>query len=306
VTGVQTCALPIYPVPAPLQGLCAASAGLFPAFAAELRRDSDLDVEYRVTGALALQGGEIETPGELEPVLAPDLRGGALLPDAAQVRAKRIAPALAQAAAGLGVEFRPHSDAVGFLRVPGRVTGVKTSRGDVRAGETVVAAGAWSAELLATIDVHVDVRPVRGQIASLDGPPDLIRRIILWNDHYIVPRADGRIVLGTTFEDAGFDKRVTAAGVAGILSDALRVAPGLSPLPMIGTWAGLRPATADELPYVGRPPGIQGLVVATGHHRNGILLAPITARLIVDILAGRPPAIDPTPFRLDRKEPISK
>jgi glycine oxidase len=308
--------------PGPLAGLCRASASLYPSLVEDLRRETSIDIEYRVSGMLMLarnnedrraietlatwkrERGQpvepVESPRDLEPVLASALRGGLLLPDVAQVRNNRVAPALAESARKSGVEVRATCEVTGFTRVPGRITGVKTTRGDILADETVIAAGAWSTDLLGTIGIHIDVHPVRGQMVLLESPPELVKRIMLWSDRYIVPRVDGRLVVGSTIEDVGFDKRVTASGIASILSSALEVAPELARLPVLQTWAGLRPATADRLPYLGRPPELAGLVLATGHFRNGILLAPITARLTADVIAGRSPSIDLSAFRPDR------
>ncbi|MBI2931505.1 MAG: FAD-dependent oxidoreductase [Planctomycetes bacterium] len=270
--------------PPSLAELCLAGALLYPPLVEELRGETDIDVEYRPSGLLM--------PG----------RDGAqtLLPHVAQVRSHRMTRALAAAATRYGADLRPHCEVTGFLRVPGRITGVKTTRGDILAEETVVAAGAWSGELLKSVGVDLAVRPVRGQMVLLEGPPYLVKHILLKGDRYVVPRADGPLLLGSTTEDVGFDKRVTAAGVAGILSAALEIAPVLAELPIVQTWAGLRPATPDRLPYLGRPPDLSGLVLATGHFRNGILLAPITAALIADLIAGRTLPIDLSPFRVDR------
>jgi glycine oxidase len=308
--------------PTPLARLCEASAALWSSFAKAIRDEAGMDVEYRTNGLIMLartredataiqalsawkreHGGPaevVDAPRDLEPILSPELRGGLLLPDIAQVRNNRVAPALALAAAAAGADVRPDCAVTGFLRVPGRVTGVKTSRGDVLARDTIVAAGAWSAELLATVGVTIGVRPVRGQIVLLEASSEVLRRTVLWGDRYVVPRADGRLILGSTLEDVGFDARVTAAGVSDILGDALRVAPGLSALPVARTWAGLRPATPDRMPYIGRPEDVNGLILATGHYRNGIVLAPITAALIADLVAGRAPSVDLTPFRAGR------
>jgi len=302
--------------PAPLADLCVRAAGLWPAFAADLH-----DVEFRTNGVLMLARDEIDrqainaisafrrthgqpvepvdVPRELESVLDPALRGGLLIPGIAQVRNNRVPRALAESAAKLGVDVRPNCEVTGFMRVPGRITGVKTSRGDVIARETIVCSGAWGADLLETVGVRVDLHPVRGQIVLLDGPPDLVRRVFLWGDRYVVPRADGRLLVGTTMEESGFDKRTTAAGVAAILARAIEVAPGLAGLPVITSWAGLRPATRDRLPYIGRPPGLDGLVLATGMYRNGVLLAPLIARLVCELLAGSP-SLDLGPFRVER------
>lgn len=308
--------------PAPLAALCEASAAFWPAFARDVGAESGMDIEYRTNGlimlartpadreataALAdwkrkrgLPAESVDTPRELEPVLAPELRGGLLLPDVAQVRNNRVAPALAVAAAAAGADLRPDCAVTGFMRVPGRVTGVKTARGEVIALDTVVTAGAWSAEVLSTLGIRVAVRPIRGQMALLEAPPDLVRRTLLWGDRYVVPRVDGRLLVGSTMEDAGFDARATAQGIAGLLAEATAVAPGLADLPLARVWAGLRPATPDRMPYLGRPAETQGLILATGHHRNGILLAPTTAALVTDMVAGRSAGVDLSPFRAER------
>src|SRR5438045_8146 len=131
------------------------------------------------------------------------------LPDIAQVRNNRMAVALCEAAAKKGAEIRPDTPVTGFLRVPGRVNGVKTPRGDVYAGTTVLAAGAWSAELIRPLGLDLQVRPVKGQMLLAGAPPDFCRRMILDGESYLIPRADGRILIGSTLEDVGFDKSVT-------------------------------------------------------------------------------------------------
>ena len=233
---------------------------------------------------------------ELEPLASPEAKEALLLPDVAQVRNHRLTRALAEAARQKGAEFRTAAEVTGFLKVPGRINGVRTSKGDLFAAETIVAAGAWSAEL----DIAVDVRPVRGQMVLLSGPVDAIRRPLLARDVYLVPRADGRILLGSTMEEAGFDTSTTADGIAHLLDQGRRLAPGIGKLALEATWAGLRPATKDRLPYLGRPEGTAGLIVATGHFRNGILLAPVTAKIVSELVGGRPGSVDLAPFRPGR------
>jgi glycine oxidase len=126
-------------------------------------------------------------------------------------------------------------------------------------------------------------------------PPGFCRRMILDGESYLIPRADGRIVIGSTLEDVGFDKTVTLDAVGDLAARAARLMPELGRLPLETSWAGLRPATPDRLPYIGRGP-LEGLIVATGHYRNGILLAPITAEIVADLLAGQEPPIDLAPF----------
>jgi glycine oxidase len=305
--------------PGPLAQLCAASHALYEPLCRELASLSTTDPEYRATGLLLLltsEQGERDAAMleswkrehgqpcrrltrdealEVEPRLAPSLRGALLLPDIAQVRNNRMAVALAEAAAKKGAEVRPNTPVTGFLRVPGRVNGVKTARGDVFAGATVLAAGAWSSEILKPLGIELAVRPVKGQMLLADGPPDFCRHMVLDGESYLIPRVDGKIVIGSTLEEAGFDKSVTIDAVGDLAHRAARLMPGIAKLPLAASWAGLRPATPDRLPYLGRAP-VEGLILATGHFRNGILLAPVTAEIVADLLAGREPSVDLAPF----------
>lgn len=305
--------------PPALAGACSASLALYEPLCREIAPFTAVDPEYRVTGLLLVvsddageedartleawkrgRGQPVEslTRDEAiarEPRLTPRLRRALYLPDTAQVRNNRMAVALCEAAARKGAEIRPDTPVTGFLRVPGRVNGVKTPRGDVYAAATVLAAGAWSSDLLRPLGLDLRVKPVKGQMMLAGGPPDFCRHMILDGETYLIPRADGRILVGSTLEDAGFDKAVTMDAVGDIAARGARLMPELGKLPLITSWAGLRPATPDRLPYIGKGP-LEGLLVATGHYRNGILLAPITAEIVSDLLAGQPPPIDLAPF----------
>lgn len=305
--------------PPALAGACSASLALYEPLCRELAGLASTDPEYRVTGLLLLvtddAGDEAATMLEawkrergqpverltrdeaiaLEPRLTRQLRRALRLPDIAQVRNNRMAVALCEAAAKKGAEIRPETPVTGFLRVPGRVTGVKTPRGDVYAGTTVLAAGAWSPELVRSVGLDLQVRPVKGQMLLAGGTPDFCRHMILDGESYLIPRADGRILVGSTLEDVGFDKSVTVNTLGDLAARGARLMPDLGKLPLVTSWAGLRPATPDRLPYLGKGP-VDGLIVATGHYRNGILLAPITAEIVADLLAGQPPPIDLAPF----------
>lgn len=310
--------------PTALAGLCAASQRLYPPLVAALRQVSAADPEYRVTGFLILVRDDEEErstrsleewklrngqPAERlpreealarQPGLGADVRGALLLPDIAQVRNNRMAVALAEAAQKRGVEIRRDTPVTGFLRVPGRVNGIKTARGDLYAGTTVLAAGAWSGEILRSIGLELAVRPIKGQILLAEAPPDLVRTTIQGGDVYLIPRADGKVLIGSTLEDAGFDKRVTLDAVGELAAKARRILPAMAGLPLLTSWAGLRPSTPDRLPYIGRA-GMEGLIVATGHFRNGILLAPVTAELVSELLAGKSPSVPLEPFDPLRK-----
>jgi len=305
--------------PPALAGLCGASLALYEPLCREILAASGVDPEYRVTGLLLLvtdDAGEEaarelelwkrerrqpverltrEQALEVEPKLTPTLRRALRLPDVAQIRNNRMAVALAEGARRKGAEIRPNTPVTGFLRVPGRVTGVKTPRGDVYAGATILAAGAWSAELLKPLGLDLKVKPIKGQIVLAGGAPDFCRHMILDGESYLIPRADGRILVGSTLEDVGFDKSVILETLGDLALRGARLMPELGKLPLVTSWAGLRPATPDRLPYLGKGP-MDGLIVATGHYRNGILLAPITAEIVADLLAGQAPAVDLAAF----------
>jgi len=305
--------------PPALADVCGASLALYEPLCREISEASGVDPEYRVTGLLLVASDDAgeEAAVELEawkraraqpverltreealaaePKLSPRLRRALRLPDIAQVRNNRMAVALAEAAKRKGAEILTHTPVTGFLRIPGRVTGVKTPRGDLYAGTTILAAGAWSSDLLRPLGLDLKVRPIKGQMLLAGGPPDFCRHMILDGETYLIPRADGRILVGSTLEDVGFDKSVILEALGDLALRGARLLPELGKLPMVASWAGLRPATPDRLPHIGRGP-VDGLIVATGHYRNGILLAPITAELVGDLLAGRPPAIDLAPF----------
>ncbi len=305
--------------PPALAEACGASLALYEPLCREVAAASSVDPEYRVTGLVLLvtddageeaarlleawkreRGQPVESLSRdeavvREPHLTPRLRRALYLPDIAQVRNNRMAVALCAAAASRGADIRPDTPVTGFLRVPGRVNGVKTARGDVYAGATVLAAGAWSPELLRSVGLDLKVRPVKGQMLLAGGPPDFCRHMILEGETYLIPGCDGRILVGSTLEEKGFDKTVTLEATGDLAQRGARLMPDLGKLPMVTSWSGLRPATPDRLPYLGKAP-LEGLIVATGHYRNGILLAPITAEIVADLLVGQPPSIDLTPF----------
>src|SRR5581483_4734374 len=171
-----------------------------------------------------------------------------------------------------------------------RVLGMRTDVGYTPAGAVVNAAGAWAGHVQGLpAFVLPAIEPRKGQMLALQVPAGFVRRVTWLPGAYVVPRADGRLLVGATDERAGFDERVTAAGMQTILSAALRAAPALGGFSIVETWAGLRPGTADGRPFVGAT-ALQGLFVAAGHYRNGILLAPATARLVCDAIAGAPDA----------------
>ncbi|MEM1251471.1 MAG: glycine oxidase ThiO [Cyanobacteria bacterium P01_H01_bin.21] len=218
-----------------------------------------------------------------QPHLNPQVVGGHWYPEEGQVDPRALLKALRVAAQELGVTIQEGVSADAFIQHNRHITGLLTTNGQQQAGHYVLAAGAWSSELL-----PVPVTPRKGQMASLVTPSDSPFRLhrVLYGDHiYIVPRKDGRIVLGATNEDVGFIPHNTPAGVAQLLNEAVRLYPPLADFPLQECWWGYRPITPDESPILG-PSQCDNLTLATGHHRNGILLAPVTAKLIVDLIQG--------------------
>ena len=178
-----------------------------------------------------------------------------------------------------------------------RVVGVRTAAGELRAGQVVLAAGAWTGQLGAWVGAALPTRPVRGQMLAIEAtePPYGLRHIINGAGGYLVPRADGTVAVGATVDEAGFDLRVTPEGLVWLTGLLHALAPALGGARLVETWAGLRPGSGDDRPLLGRVPGYEGLWVATGHFRGGILWAPVTGEIMASsIRAGQPdPALAP-------------
>lgn len=317
----------------PLLALNAASHARWPAFADELSACSELPVQLRRDGTLvvAFDDDDMRTVDEvfelqsrlgldvsrrgsrdcrrLEPLLSPRVRGGVLVADEANVDGRAVCEALLVAVERMG--GRVVRERVDEVLVAGdRVTGVRLVGGPALPAEHVVlAAGAWSGcGLGLPPGVTPPVRPVKGQILRLRFDPKLpmvsrnVRASVRGRSVYLVPRANGELVVGATVEEQGFDTSVTAAGVHGLLDAAIDVVPAVGELELIEAIARLRPGTPDNAPAIGTT-DLDGLVLATGHHRNGVLLAPVTADAVVTVLRGHAPPVVVAPFeprRFDR------
>jgi len=292
------------------------SAELWPRFAAELEIAAEMPVGLMRTGTLLLardedQARELERqlafrdslglrvqrlrPSEArerEPALAPTMRLALEAPDDHSVDPRQVLSALRRACERGGVRLREQTPVLG-VELDGdgkRVTGVRLEDGELMsASEVVLAAGPWS-ERIAGLPAHarVPIRPVKGQILRLRDPAGagLLRRVVRFEGGYLLPRADGRYVLGATVEERGFELLPTAGGVYELLRDAQELVPGVRELEIEELSVGLRPGTPDNAPVIGRG-ALEGLTWATGHHRNGILLAPLTAELVAGMLSGR-------------------
>jgi glycine oxidase len=192
--------------------------------------------------------------------------------------------ALARAAIAAGCELHEGEEVRSVVADQGRITAITTAAGRVPCGAVVNAMGAWAGRVRGT--AALPVRPVRGQIAVVQTARPSFRHTVCSARAYAVSRRDGRVLLGSTVESAGFDKHVSAGGIASILDAALELSPQLGGLPLRDAWSGLRPGSADGRPIVGADPALRGYYVASGHYRNGVLLAPITARLVAALLRG--------------------
>lgn len=315
-----------------LLGLGLEAAQRWPGFAEELETVAGLGVALMRTGSLVVArdrdeaealdrvrevagglGVEMErllpsAARRLEPALAPTIRLALHAPDDHSVDPRLVTTALAEAARRAGAVLRPGEEIVELLVDGSRVTGLGLASGErLAAPDTVLALGAWSGELPGLpADARVPLRPVKGQLLRLRDPdgPGLLQRTVRFEGGYLVPRADGRYVLGATQEERGFDTAVTAGGLYELLRDAGELVPGVLELEVEETIAGLRPAAPDNAPVLGRPEGVEGLIWAGGHHRNGVLLAPVTGDAVLRALDGEPaaPTFAPARFAVTREE----
>jgi glycine oxidase len=272
-------------------------------FTFDFQKSLGLDLEW-------LSGAEA---GRREPHLRPGISGAVFSPRDHQVDNRRLVRALAQAARKSGAVLYEHDPVREVEITGGRITAAVTEHRREPADVIVLAAGAWSREIAGIPAAHLPpIRPIKGQMLALEMDPanPLLNHVVWLPRGYLVPRRDGRLVVGGTVEERGFDDRITAGGLLALIEGAWRAVPGIEELPVAETWVGFRPGSRDDAPLLG-PSGIAGLVVATGHHRNGILLTPLTAEAVSDfVMTGHlPEAVRPfTPERFtddDRRFPTT-
>ena len=232
----------------------------------------------------------------LEPELAPRPGSALLFPEVAQIRNPRLLQALKQSVLQKGVLIEEDAEVGRLLIQAGQINGVETGRGHYQTDRVIIAGGAWSGTLLAGLGLGVQVTPMRGQMLLMQAPVGWIRHILSSQQRYIIPRRDGCLLIGSTLEQAGFDKSVTEEGLLQLKQFAATLVPSLKGYRVERHWAGLRPGSPKGVPYIGEHPRIKGLYISTGHFRNGIVMAPGSAHLLADILLNRPAILDPTPY----------
>jgi len=305
---------PDNPAAIPLVPLGRASLALYPNFVAAVEEASEMRTGYRTGGALevlchgdeerelstlvALHHGlglaceplRLEEAREMEPALGRDARAAAFLPDEASVNTRLLTAAVLAAAETAGTTLCPGMEVTSLAKAGDRCIGVRTAEDEtISAQHVVLAAGCWTSRISEAAP-YAPTRPVRGQMVALRHAGKPIRRVLRSERGYIVPRDHStpqKLVAGSTLENAGYEKAVTSGGLEQILGAVNELAPSLAGAEIVETWSGLRPGTPDQLPIIG-PTDIEGLMIATGHYRNGILLAPVTAKLITEwITEGR-------------------
>ncbi len=304
--------------PGPFYALGRASLARYEQFAREVEALSGMSIAFRGGGTLevaldddhakvlAARAEKILKHGlpvevldgtavrRLEPAISPEARGALFFADEASLDPRLLARAVSIAAARAGATFLT-GQVRRIVTEGGRAAGVEHDAGRIEAAVVVLAAGSWSLQVEGHGLPPGAVRPVRGQIAVLDTRPPLLSRAVFSGHGYVVPRVDGRILVGSTMEEVGFSKAVTAEGLRHVLGVAIGIAPALAGAPVVETWSNFRPASPDGEPILGAGT-VPGLFYATGHTRNGILLAPITADAIAAAVLGRPPPVDLAPF----------
>jgi glycine oxidase len=233
---------------------------------------------------------------QLEPELSEQYNQALWLPAIAQVRNPRLIQALLKDLILRGVKIITGASVENILSEHGRVVAIETSKGTYSADKYLVAAGAWTAKLLEKTGVSISVEPVRGQMILFKTDPGRVRRIVMSNGRYLIPRTDGHVLAGSTLEYVGFDKHTTESGYQELVRAAVEIIPFLRNAPVVKHWAGLRPGSTTGVPYIDTHPELENLVVCSGQFRNGIIIGLASARLASSIITGEKPKLSRRPY----------
>ncbi|MDM8559972.1 glycine oxidase ThiO [Candidatus Parabeggiatoa sp. HSG14] len=308
---------PLYPwrLPTPVKNLVRWSQTHYFDFINDLFRQTGIDPEYIRNGLLILDTEEYSQARAwanqenislylLDNIALPDVEPelgnhdkALWLPDVTQIRNPKLIKALKQALVLARVPLLEQNTVQALLKKDDKIIGVETKPlGFIAAKQVVVTAGAWTARLLNTIDISLNITPVRGQMISFATQPGLISRIILANNRYVIPRRDGCVLVGSTVEHVGFDKSTTEVALEDLKYAAFDLIPRLTDYTVQKSWAGLRPCSPNSVPYIGKYPTIEGLYINAGHFRNGFVLGLASAHLLADIILERPPILEPSMY----------
>lgn len=287
----------------------------YPELCDALHTDTGIDPEFTRNGMLMVASDEIETARswaaqharhlevidrqvfhELEPQAAHPPQQGLWMPEVGQVRNPRLGKALLADLVQRGVEIVADTPVTKLLCEGTVCHGVMTGKGDITADQVLVCAGSWTGELLGDLPTPPDIRPVRGQMLLYKTEPGTISRITLEEQRYIIPRRDGHVLFGSSMEEVGFDKSTTETMREELNQLVCERFPVMCDKPLVKHWAGLRPGSPAGVPYIARHPELDNLFVNAGQFRNGVVLAPASARLAADLVLGRKPIVDPQPY----------
>lgn len=285
------------------------SMACYAGWVTNIERVSELDVEFWRCGLLAL---DLKTPLQAMAWCTAHVIGAnrrdessIWLPELAQVRNPRLIDALRAAITKLGGTIYTESEVTAVTTSGAHLTGMHTAGGTFTADQFVLATGAWSGSLLPELESFYtqtgllgspNIRPIRGQMLLFKLQPGVLNTIVYRNGLYLIPRRDGHILVGSTLEDVGFDKSTDMLTRARLHAEAAELLPALASIQPIQHWAGLRPGSPDNIPIIGRHPDFDNVFVNTGHYRYGVTMAPASAELLVDLMEGKTPALDPTPY----------
>ncbi|MCU7865598.1 MAG: glycine oxidase ThiO [Candidatus Thiodiazotropha sp. (ex Lucinoma borealis)] len=309
---------PLYPwrYDASITALTKWSQEYYPRLTDILIKEGSIDPEYTRNGLLILEPTDTvaaihwskqfkqplqvigrQSALECEPTMQTDATEAVWMVDVAQIRNPRLTKSLYQSISQ-SISIHQQTKATELLIKNGRIRGIKTENGSFHADNVVICAGAWAGELLQGLASPPSIEPVLGQMIIFRHQPGSISRIVLHNDRYIIPRKDGRVLVGSTLEYRGFNKTTTEQAKQELKQFALTLFPTLKKADIEHHWAGLRPGSPNGIPYIGPIPEVAGLFINAGHFRNGVVLGPASSRLMADIMLERPPILTPSPYSL--------
>lgn len=293
------------------------SQRFYPVLVDELLEQTGIDAEWVQSGILFLdtpldagirewatryrcriQAVDHEQTRQLDPEVSLAATNNLLLLDVAQIRNPLLCAAMSRSIQLQGVDLHEHTEVIGLTTGSNSIQGVKTNRGEFVADRVVIAGGAWSPLIMRQAGLSLAVEPVRGQMIMFEARPGLLRHITMYGDYYLIPRQNGLVLAGSTLEYTGYNKETTQAARDVLLEKAISLVPALSEYKIIKHWAGLRPGTSAGVPFIGEHPEISGLYMNTGHFRNGVVMAPASAQLLLDRILDRDSFTPFSPYAL--------
>jgi glycine oxidase len=313
----------------PMFDMARASRALFPQLATDLRELTGIDIGLKRKGMFRVAATEadveevqrlldfqksvgeqaawlsVEQVRQRESGISSEIQGAMFVEEDSHVDAPELCLAFAKSAAVLGAQIMEFTEVKSLLSAQGRITGVVTNKGDLLASQVIIASGTWSGSLLAQAGLTCPIYPVKGECFSVLSHSPLLTSTVFSDGCYLVPKKGGRIVVGATMIEHSYDRRTTLGGISKLLEAAKQILPGIVETEWERAWSGLRPQTLDGLPYLGEHPKWKGLYVAAGHYRKGILLSPLTGKLVADWAEGKTEKVlSLEAFRVDRHQNV--